>query len=93
VQLTDYWTIFPTISPDGKLIAAGYLDEQQIPHFAIIPSLGGQPTKILPMPVNGGSDCRTRMDTGLQHADLRAEAQRRLQHLEPTHQRRTHPNS
>jgi serine/threonine protein kinase/Tol biopolymer transport system component len=50
VQLTDYWTIFPTISPDGKLIAAGYQDEQQIPHFAIIPSLGAQPIKILPMP-------------------------------------------
>ena len=40
--------MLPTISPDGKLIAAGYLDEQQIPHLAIIPSLGGQPTKILP---------------------------------------------
>ncbi len=50
VQLTDYWTVFPTISPDGKLIAAGYFDEQQIPHLAIIPSLGGQPTKILPLP-------------------------------------------
>jgi serine/threonine protein kinase/Tol biopolymer transport system component len=49
VPLTDYWTVFPTISPDGKLIAAGYLDEQQIPHLAIIPSLGGQPTKILPL--------------------------------------------
>src|SRR5258706_4987310 len=50
MQLTDYWTVLPTISPDGKLIAAGYLDEQQIPHLAIIPSLGGQPTKILPLP-------------------------------------------
>ncbi len=50
VQLTDYWTVFPTISPDGKLMAAGYLDEQQIGHLAIIPSLGGQPTKILPLP-------------------------------------------
>jgi Tol biopolymer transport system component len=50
VQLTDYWTASPTISPNGKLIAAGHLDEQQIPHFAIIPSLGGQPIKILPMP-------------------------------------------
>jgi TolB protein len=49
VQLTDYWALFPTTSPDGKLIAAGYLDEQQIPHLAIIPSLGGQPLKILPL--------------------------------------------
>jgi Tol biopolymer transport system component len=47
VQLTDYWTILPTISPDGKLIAAGYLDEQQLGHLAIIPSLGGRPTKLL----------------------------------------------
>src|SRR6266404_646230 len=50
VQLTDYWAVFPTISPDGKLIAAGYFDERQIPHLAIIPSLGGRPTKILSWP-------------------------------------------
>src|SRR6185369_7313937 len=49
VPLTDYWTVFPTISPDGKIIAAGYLDEQEIAHFAIIPSDGGQPLKLLPM--------------------------------------------
>jgi eukaryotic-like serine/threonine-protein kinase len=49
-QLTDYWTVLPSISPDGKLIAAGYQDEQQNPHLAIIPSSGGQPTKILPLP-------------------------------------------
>ena len=50
VQLTDYWTVLPTISPNGKLIAAGYSDEQQIGHLAIIPSLGGQPIKLLPLP-------------------------------------------
>ncbi len=49
VPLTDYWTVFPRISPDGKLIAAGYQDDQQIPHFAIIPSAGGRPTNLLPM--------------------------------------------
>jgi Tol biopolymer transport system component len=49
VELTHYWTVFPRISPDGKLIAAGYQDEHQIPHFAIIPSAGGQPLKLLPM--------------------------------------------
>ena len=49
VQLTDYWTVLPTISPDGKVIAAGYLDEHQIGHLAIIPSLGGQPIKLLPL--------------------------------------------
>jgi len=50
VQLTDYWSLWPTISPDGKLIAAGYRDEQQIAHLAIIPSVGGQPIKLLPLP-------------------------------------------
>jgi Tol biopolymer transport system component len=50
VQLTDYWAVLPTISPDGKLIAAGYFDEQQIGHLAIIPSLGGRPIKLLPLP-------------------------------------------
>jgi len=47
VRLTDYWTMLPSISPDGKYIAAGYLEEQQIPHLAIIPSIGGQPTKLM----------------------------------------------
>jgi Tol biopolymer transport system component len=49
VPLTDYWTVFPRVSPDGKLIAAGYQDEHQIAHFAIIPSAGGQPMTVLPM--------------------------------------------
>lgn len=49
VQLTDYWTVFPRISPNGKLIAAGYQDEHQIAHFAIIPSAGGQPIRLIPM--------------------------------------------
>jgi TolB protein len=52
VQLTDYWTVLPTISPDGKVIAAGYTDEKQVPHLAIIPAAGGQPTKLLPLPAN-----------------------------------------
>jgi Tol biopolymer transport system component len=50
VHLTSYWSVWPTISPDGKLIAAGYFDEQQVPHLAIIPSLGGQPIELLPVP-------------------------------------------
>jgi Tol biopolymer transport system component len=50
MELTDYWTVLPTISPDGKLIAAGYQDEQQNAHFAIIPLSGGKPIKVLPMP-------------------------------------------
>lgn len=50
VPLTDYWAILPAISPDGNLIAAGYQDEQQIPHLAIIPSVGGQPIKLLSFP-------------------------------------------
>ena len=47
VPLTDYWAILPAISPDGNLIAAGYQDEQQIPHLAIIPSVGGKPIKLV----------------------------------------------
>ena len=50
VQLADYWAIFPAVSPDGKLIAAGYLDKQHAPHLAIIPSTGGPPTKLLDLP-------------------------------------------
>src|SRR5262249_38706575 len=52
VQLTNYLAVLPTISPDGSLIAAGYDDEQQVPHIAIIPSTGGQPTKLLPLSLN-----------------------------------------
>jgi Tol biopolymer transport system component len=47
VLLTDLWAALPTISPDGKLIGAGHIDEQHIGHLAIIPSSGGQPTKLL----------------------------------------------
>jgi eukaryotic-like serine/threonine-protein kinase len=50
VPLTDYWAILPAISSDGNLIAAGYQDEQQMPHLAIIPSAGGHPIKLLSLP-------------------------------------------
>jgi len=52
VPLTNYLAMLPSISSDGNLIAAGYLDEKQVPHIAIIPSVGGQPTKLLPLPLN-----------------------------------------
>ena len=49
VPLTDYTSFWPTISPDGTLIAISYRDEKQSAawHLAIIPSAGGQPIKVL----------------------------------------------
>ncbi|HEX8068715.1 MAG TPA: protein kinase [Pyrinomonadaceae bacterium] len=48
VKLTDYTTALPLISPDGKLIACGYVNEQETPsrwRIAIISSDGGPPLK------------------------------------------------
>ena len=52
VQLTDYTSRWPTISPDGKLIAISYRDEKQSVawRFAILPAAGVQPVKFLNMP-------------------------------------------
>jgi serine/threonine protein kinase/Tol biopolymer transport system component len=49
VPLTDYTSFWPTISPDGKLIAISYRDEKQSVawRFAVISSAGGQPIKVL----------------------------------------------
>ena len=89
VQLTDYLTLWPTISPDGKLIGAVYLDEQQEPHLAIIPSTW-RPTHKTPTSASiHESKCWIRMDAGLRFAGLRAETQRRFQYLGPTNQWRS----
>jgi Tol biopolymer transport system component len=47
VQLTDQPSEYPTISPDGKLIAYFYIDEKanSQPRLAIIPIEGGHPVK------------------------------------------------
>jgi Tol biopolymer transport system component len=49
VRLTDYVSLRPAISPDGKFIACQYHDEQptSTTKIAIIPFEGGQPTKVL----------------------------------------------
>lgn len=49
VRLTDYVSVRPIISPDGKLMACQYHDEQPTSSqkIAIIPIEGGQPTKLL----------------------------------------------
>jgi Tol biopolymer transport system component len=55
VQLTDKWARYPAISPDGKQIACAYRDEPDTPpKLAIIPSDGGQPTKIIALPQGRG---------------------------------------
>jgi Tol biopolymer transport system component len=48
VQLTNYYTAGPFVSPDGKLIACGYVNEAEKParwRVAIISSDGGPPIK------------------------------------------------
>jgi Tol biopolymer transport system component/serine/threonine protein kinase len=48
VHLTDYTSASPLVSPDGKQIACGYINEQEtLPHWriAIISSDGGPPVK------------------------------------------------
>jgi len=51
-QITDSLSYAPTVSPDGKLIAYGYIDSQanQRPKLAIIPFEGGAPVKTLDFP-------------------------------------------
>jgi Tol biopolymer transport system component len=53
VQLSDKLTRGPAISPDGKLIAGFYLDEQTSPQrwrIAVIPFAGGGPVKVFDTP-------------------------------------------
>jgi len=52
VQLTNHPSQFPLISPDGKLIAYFYLDEQanNQPTLAMIHSEGGEPVKTIDLP-------------------------------------------
>ena len=53
VQLTDKLSSRPIVSPDGKLIACYYLDEQpnSLLKIVAIPFAGGQPTKVFDIPV------------------------------------------
>jgi serine/threonine protein kinase len=54
LQLTDYTAASPFVSPDGKFIACGFIDEQaQTPSWkaAIIPLEGGAPLKTFNIPM------------------------------------------
>jgi Tol biopolymer transport system component len=54
VQLTDQWAAYPTVSPDGKLIAYGSVEEQPDnqprPRLYIVPIEGGPPIKVIDLP-------------------------------------------
>jgi serine/threonine protein kinase len=52
VQLTNHTSELPTISPDGKLLAYYYVDEQASgqPKLSIIPFEGGAPVKTVDLP-------------------------------------------
>lgn len=59
-QLTEPTTRTPSVSPDGKLIACFYLDEQTSGQYklALIPFEGGKPIKIFPQPVSNNTNVR-----------------------------------
>jgi eukaryotic-like serine/threonine-protein kinase len=51
VRMTDYYSGWPALSPDGKLIAAGHVNEKDNSgQFIIIPEGGGQPLKSFDLP-------------------------------------------
>jgi Tol biopolymer transport system component len=55
-RLTDRLSQWPSISPDGKLIACWYRNEPTDPwQPAIIPFEGGQPTKVFSVPTTAAS--------------------------------------
>lgn len=52
VKLTDKYSVAPTVSPDGKMIACYYWDQRPDTQLgiALIPFEGGQPVKMLNLP-------------------------------------------
>ena len=52
IRLTDKPSSWPVVSPDGKLIACSYFDEQLSPNYqlAVIPFDGGRPLKTFDLP-------------------------------------------
>jgi Tol biopolymer transport system component len=71
VQLTDVTSRTPVISPDGKQIGFGFIDEQATPRrwrFTFVPLEGGPPAKVFDLPpwqIRGAPDGRalTYVDT------------------------------
>ncbi|MEP6920346.1 MAG: protein kinase [bacterium] len=51
VQLTNKYAAVPVVSPDGKLIACRYYLEGDIKGIALIPFDGGEPVKLLQIPI------------------------------------------
>jgi Tol biopolymer transport system component len=50
-RLSDAWSLSPTISPDGRLIASFYEDAQSATaKLALIPSEGGKPARLFDLP-------------------------------------------
>jgi serine/threonine protein kinase len=57
VQLTDYHSYYPSVSPNGKWIACFYVSgEGQPSSLAILPFQGGPPAKVFPLPASFEDD-------------------------------------
>ena len=58
VQLTDKRSSDPTVSPDSKLVAYIYLDENAPWHIAVAPLEGGEPLKTFALPATFSTPLR-----------------------------------
>lgn len=70
-QLTEDFTAYPVVSPDGKVFAALYADGPGLSPWklAIYPLAGGRPLKIFPQPVSGQSILWTTDGLGLTYLE------------------------
>jgi Tol biopolymer transport system component/DNA-binding winged helix-turn-helix (wHTH) protein len=75
VLLTGSLSNRPCVSPDGKLIACWWLKEDEMPvlrRLAIVPAEGGQPIRLLDLPLTHGTDFRWAADgRALMYIDTR----------------------
>jgi hypothetical protein len=51
MQLSDKYSTYPTVSPDSKLVAYFYRDENTPVRIAVAPLAGGEPLKTFDLPV------------------------------------------